>query len=93
MKIRIPNKLYDVLKWIALGAIPALEALWLTIAKTWGLPYVTEIATTIAAVGLFIGALIGVSTYNYNAAQEAAAQNTVEILEEVEDGEQSAEGN
>ena len=63
--MRISNKLYDFLKWFALVAIPAIEGFWLTVGKVWDLPYLTEIGTTIAAVGLLIAALIGVSSATY----------------------------
>lgn len=63
--MRISDRTYDTLKWVALVAIPALEALWLTVGKAWGFPYLTEIGTTIAAVGLFLATLIGVSSNTY----------------------------
>lgn len=65
--MRISDKTYNFLKWFALVAVPAFEAFWLTVGKVWGFPYLTEIGTTIAAVGLLIAALIGVSTKTYNA--------------------------
>lgn len=64
--MRLSDKTYNFLKWFALVAVPAIEGFWLTIGKTWGFPYLTEIGTTIAAVGLFIAALIGVSSVSYN---------------------------
>lgn len=66
MKFKLSDAVYDFLKWFALTAIPAIEAFWLTVGKVWGFPHLTEIGTTIAAVGLLIAALIGVSTVNYN---------------------------
>lgn len=60
------NKTYDRLKWIALVAIPATATFWLTIGKVWGFPYLTEIGATITATGLFIAALLGLSTHEYN---------------------------
>lgn len=63
--MRISNKLYDFLKWFALTAIPGFEAFWLTVGKAWNFPHLTEIGTTIAAVGLLIATLIGVSTVQY----------------------------
>lgn len=65
--MKLSNQTYDFLKWFALVAIPAAEALWLTVGKVWGLPYLTEIGATIAAIGLFIAALIGASTTVYRA--------------------------
>lgn len=64
--MKIPNKVYDVLKWIALIVLPACATLYAAIAKIWGIPYELEIPATIMAVDTFIGALIGVSTYSYN---------------------------
>ena len=63
--MQISNRLYDILKWVALVALPAIQAFWLTIGKVWGFPYLTEIGTTIAAIGLLIAALIGVTSNNY----------------------------
>lgn len=64
--MKLSNNLYNVLKYLALIAIPAIEALWLGLSSIWGLPYGTEIGATVALVGVFIGALIGVSTKIYN---------------------------
>lgn len=33
------NKVYDVLKWIALVGLPAITTLYLTLATIWGFPY------------------------------------------------------
>lgn len=60
------NRMYDLLKWIALICLPALQVFWLTIGKIWGIPYTIEIGATIGAVGLFLGTLLGVSSYEHN---------------------------
>ena len=60
------NETYDKLKWIAQIALPAAGTLYFALAKIWGLPYGTEIVGTITAVDTFIGALLGISTKNYN---------------------------
>lgn len=57
----LPNKLYDVLKWVALIALPALSVFYATLANIWNLPYATQIPLTIDAIDVFIGALIGIS--------------------------------
>ena len=59
------NKVYDVLKQIALIVLPALATLYGALAKTWGWPFVEEIVCTITAVDTFLGALLGVSTIQY----------------------------
>lgn len=65
----LSNKAYDVLKYIALIALPALGTLYFTLAGIWGFPYGEQIVGTITAVDLFIGALIGISTAKYNDAE------------------------
>ena len=60
------NKTYDVLKWVALVVLPALTTLWLTLAKIWGFPYAEAIGATMAAITAFLGALLGVSSIQYN---------------------------
>ena len=60
------NKLYDVLKAIGRYVLPALATLVATICKIWNLPYGTEISATIMAVDVFLNAVLGISSYNYN---------------------------
>lgn len=62
----LKNKVYDVLKWIAQILLPALGTLYFAIARIWNLPYSEEIVATITAVDLFLGALLGISTIQYN---------------------------
>ena len=60
------NKVYDILKYIAQIVLPALATFYFAIAKIWGLPYGEEIVGTITAIDLFLGALLGISTAQYN---------------------------
>ncbi len=62
----LDNKLYDLLKWIALIVLPALGTLYFGLAKIWGLPFGEEIVGTITVIDTFLGALLGISTNNYN---------------------------
>ena len=64
--MELSNRAYDVLKYIAQIVLPALGALYAALAKIWGFPYGEEIVGTIAAVDLFLGAVLKVSTDNYN---------------------------
>ena len=68
--MKISNKNYDRLKWFALNFIPAFEVLILTLGRIWGLPYYAEIGATVAAVGVFLAAVLGLSSKNYYAADE-----------------------
>ena len=61
MNFLLPDSVYDILKWVGLVFCPALAVLVATVGPAWGMPYVEPVVTTINAVGLFIGALIGVS--------------------------------
>lgn len=69
--MKLPDKVYTILKWIALIALPAIATFWGVMGKVWDIPYTTEVVTTITAVATLIGALIGVSTVNYNKDKEA----------------------
>lgn len=60
------NKLYDVLKWIALVVLPAVAIFYGSIAGIWDLPYAEQIPETITAVDLFLGVVLGVSSAQYN---------------------------
>lgn len=63
--MKLPDKLYDVLKWLACIAFNAIGVLYKTLAGAWGLPYPEQIMTTCAAIATFLGVLIGVSTAEY----------------------------
>ena len=70
--MKMSNKVYDVLKFIAQILLPALGTLYFALAKLWGFPYAAEIVGTISAVDAFLGALLGISTAKYNAEVQAA---------------------
>ena len=67
------NKVYDILKYIAQIVLPALATFYAAIAKIWSLPYPTEITGTIMAFDFLLGALLKISTDNYNKEQEEIA--------------------
>ena len=72
--MKLSNKTYDILKYIAQYVLPALGALYFGLAKIWGLPYGTEIVGTIALVDTFLGTLLGLSTKSYNKSLEGEGQ-------------------
>ena len=57
----LPDRVYDALKWLALIALPATAVFAQAVGPAWGLPHVDQIVATIDALGVLIGALIGVS--------------------------------
>ena len=83
--MKIPDKLYDTLKWIAVIVIPALVVLIKTVFPAWHIPHAEEISTTVAAVGLFLGAIIGVSTIKYNKQKSIDDYDVFDDLNENED--------
>lgn len=60
------NKVYDILKFIAQIVLPALGTLYFALAGIWGFPYGEEIVGTITAVDAFLGAILRISTSQYN---------------------------
>lgn len=60
------NKVYDVIKWIAMVCLPALGTLYFALAGIWGFPYGEQVVGTIMAVDTFLGALLGISSIQYN---------------------------
>lgn len=64
--MKLSNELYDKLKWIAMILLPALSVLYLALAGLWNLPYPEQISGTIMAIDTFLGAILGISTNNYN---------------------------
>lgn len=60
------NKLYDVLKWIALVALDAVGLFYSTIATIWGLPYGDQVLETCVALSVLLGALVGVSSAQHS---------------------------
>ena len=64
------NKAYDILKYIAQVALPALGTLYFALAEIWGLPFGQQIVGTITAVDACLGALLMISTAVYNKGAE-----------------------
>ena len=59
------NKLYDILKWVAMIVLPAIGTLYLTLSGIWGLPYGEQIAGSITAIDTFLGAVLMISSNSY----------------------------
>lgn len=60
------DKLYDALKFVAQVVLPALGTLYFALSSIWGLPYGEQVVGTITALDCFLGAVLGISTYQYN---------------------------
>ena len=64
--MKISNKTYDILKWVAQYFLPAIGTLYFALSGIWGLPYGEQIVGTVAAVNTFLGVILGISTAQYN---------------------------
>lgn len=64
--MKMSNKIYDILKWIAMYFLPAVGTLYFALAGIWDLPYGENIVGSITAIDTFLGVLLGISTSQYN---------------------------
>lgn len=64
--MKLPDKIYDVLKWVVLLFMPALGTLYFALSSTFGLPYGEQVVGTISAVCTFLGTILGISNVAYN---------------------------
>lgn len=62
----LSNKVYDILKWMVMIAIPALTTAYVGLAAVWGWPCPDAVAKTSAIICTLLGALLGISTAQYN---------------------------
>lgn len=65
----MPDKVYDVLKAIAMIILPALGTLYFALAGIWDWPYAEQIVGTITAIDTFLGVILGISTAQYKKTQ------------------------
>ena len=63
--MKLNDKTYQILKWVALIALNAIGVFYKTIATIWKLPAGDEVCATCSALALCIGTLIGISTAEY----------------------------
>lgn len=68
--MKMSNKIYDALKWVALVALDAAGLFYQEMANIWGFGYGDEVFKTCVAASIFLGALIGVSSAQYNKNKE-----------------------
>lgn len=63
--MKICNKLYNVLKYVALIVLPALCCFLTTFGDVWNIQVMPKIVATITALATFLGALLQISTNQY----------------------------
>lgn len=73
------NKTYDVLKIVALNILPAIGTLYFALSQIWeAIPYGAEVVGTVTAVTTCIGAILGISSHQYNKAETSDEEGGAE---------------
>ena len=73
--MKMSNSVYDALKFIAQILLPAIGTLYFALARIWELPLAEQVVGTITAVDAFLGALLGISTLQYNKLEKQPPDN------------------
>lgn len=64
--MKINDRVYDCLKWIVIIVLPALSTAYVGLAAVWGWPLADEVAKSCSVICVLLGALLGISTAEYN---------------------------
>lgn len=64
--MKLPDNVYNILKYLAQIVLPALATLYLALAGIWNLPFGEQVSGTIMAIDTFLGVLLGIASANYN---------------------------
>lgn len=64
--MKLPDKIYNILKWVVLICIPALTTAYVGFDSLFGWGHGDVVAKASAIICTLIGALIGISTAEYN---------------------------
>lgn len=69
------NRVFDTLRIICEILLPALGTLYGALGAIWGWPYIEAIVSTIAAVTVFIGAIVNGLRKAYNKQTEERSED------------------
>lgn len=64
------NKIYDILKWIAIVFLPALTTFVGVVLNSLDVGNSEVILTIMTGLATFLGAILGISNYNYQKESE-----------------------
>ena len=64
--MKLPDNVYNVMKWITLVFLPALTTLVGVILNCFNIGCTDIVLTIMTAVTTFMGAILGISNINYN---------------------------
>ena len=57
----LPDRVYDILKWVAMVLLYAVATFVGAVGPAWGWPDVSAIVLTLTSLGTLLGAVLGVS--------------------------------
>ena len=57
----LPDRVYDILKWVAMVLLYAVATFVGAVGPAWGWPDVNAIVLTLTSLGTLLGAVLGVS--------------------------------
>ena len=60
MQYFVPDKIYNVLKWVCIVVLPIIAWGYGALAATWGWPLADQIVDTIHILAVILGALLGI---------------------------------
>ncbi len=63
------NRVYDILKWVAIVFLDAVGVCYRALAAIWAWPLGDEVLATCSALSVFLGALLGISNAQYERQQ------------------------
>ena len=69
--LNMSNKTYDIMKWIAQIALPAITTFYGVVGATFHIPYTQEVITVAVAFDTMLGAMLGISSSKYNSNSKA----------------------
>jgi hypothetical protein len=57
---------YNRLKWFVQIVLPSIATLYFSLGNVWGFGYIEQVLGTLAALGTFLGVVLGISSVTYN---------------------------
>ena len=69
----IPDKIYNVLKWVCITVLPLIAWAYGAYAAEWGWPMVDQINNTIHITAAILGVLLGIDEFRARTISKAAA--------------------
>lgn len=73
--MQLPDKVYNVLKWIVIVFLPALSTFLGLILQTFNVAHTDIVLTILAGFITFLGTILGISSVQYNKNSNNNAQN------------------